>query len=250
MDPKKLFFDDRLSRCCTYCGRESATRDHVPSKVLLDKPYPPQLPVVGACLRCNGGFSLDEEYLACLLECVVVGSASPEAVERPKVKRLLAEKPALAQLIADSQSIDSEGVVTWKPILSRVENVLLKLATGHATYESAEFYGHDPSSITFAPVPLVPESERRTFETPVPFDLWPEIGTRAFVRMVHADADRTGSDSWQVVQEGRYRYLTSFGSAVAVRMVLSEYLLGEVIWNPALHGTAGAGGELENVRRT
>jgi hypothetical protein len=37
---------------------------------------------------------------------------------------------------------------------------------------------------------------------------------------------------WVVVQEGRYRFLTSTG-AVIVRMVLSEYLACEVVWSVA-----------------
>jgi hypothetical protein len=42
-----------------------------------------------------------------------------------------------------------------------------------------------------------------------------------------------GSDvfnGWIVVQPGRYRYLAYVDSAVTVRMVLSEYLACEVVW--------------------
>ena len=58
MDPRQLFFDDRFKDACAYCGNNADTRDHVPSKVLLDEPLPPDLPVVAACAglyfqRCN-----------------------------------------------------------------------------------------------------------------------------------------------------------------------------------------------------
>ena len=76
MDPRKLFVDERLIGSCVYCGGAPDSRDHVPSKVLLDDPLPPDLPVVEACSTCNGNFSLDEEYLACFLECVFSGSTS------------------------------------------------------------------------------------------------------------------------------------------------------------------------------
>jgi len=46
MDPRHLFIDERLTGICVYCGGQSDTKDHVPSKVLLDKPYPPQLPML------------------------------------------------------------------------------------------------------------------------------------------------------------------------------------------------------------
>ena len=74
MDPRKLFVDERLTGKCIYCGRNPETRDHVPSRVLLDKPFPDNLPVVDACRTCNEDFSQDEEYLACLIECAICGT--------------------------------------------------------------------------------------------------------------------------------------------------------------------------------
>jgi len=48
---------------CTYCGKEkSITADHVPPKNLFDRPYPPNLLTVPACVDCNGGFKKDDEY--------------------------------------------------------------------------------------------------------------------------------------------------------------------------------------------
>lgn len=67
MDQLKDYADDRLISGCTYCDGLAETRDHVPSRVLLDSPLPENLPVVGACWACNNGFSKDEEYFVCLL---------------------------------------------------------------------------------------------------------------------------------------------------------------------------------------
>jgi hypothetical protein len=184
MDPNKLFHDDRLARDCTYCGAWPSTRDHVPSKVLLDEPYPEQLPVVKACERCNHSFALDEEYVACFVDCVLAGSAYPTAVRRPKVRRLLAEKPSLAALIDQSRRVNDAGIVLWRPDTERVKNVLLKLARGHATFENAESYREEPITLCSMPLPLMPADQRTVFEDPPPCDVWPEIGTRAFGRMV------------------------------------------------------------------
>jgi hypothetical protein len=95
---------------CTYCGAMPATRDHVPSRVLLDEPFPTNLPVVSACEDCNNGFSLDEQYLACLIECAMSGSAEPESVHRGKIQRILMEKPAFAALIASCRRENESGV--------------------------------------------------------------------------------------------------------------------------------------------
>jgi hypothetical protein len=43
------YADERLTAACIYCGRATQTRDHVPSRVLLNEPYPNNLPVVPAC---------------------------------------------------------------------------------------------------------------------------------------------------------------------------------------------------------
>ena len=37
MDPRHLFIDERHTGMCVYCGTHPDTRDHVPSKVLLDE---------------------------------------------------------------------------------------------------------------------------------------------------------------------------------------------------------------------
>ena len=40
--------------------------------------YPIHMPTVQSCGNCNNGFSDDEEYLACFIECVVCGATDPE----------------------------------------------------------------------------------------------------------------------------------------------------------------------------
>ena len=67
MDQIKEFVDERQKAWCIQCGDQlgdvATNRDHVPSKALLRKPYPENLPVVDTCVACNKGFSPDEEYL-------------------------------------------------------------------------------------------------------------------------------------------------------------------------------------------
>src|SRR6266481_1612042 len=90
------YADIRHSERCVYCGDGGVkTRDHVPSKVLLDVPHPANLPVVPACESCNSSFSADEEYLACLLDCTLAGRTDPGRVRRQNIRRILAERPAL-----------------------------------------------------------------------------------------------------------------------------------------------------------
>src|SRR6266508_2272367 len=138
MDPSKLFADERFALLCVYCGADPTTTDHVPSKVLLDEPYPDNLPVVQACDACNNSFSRDEPYLACLVEFAVTGSVDPNSVHRQKVRRILIERPALASLIQSCRREGESGTVVWEADVGRVRNGVLKLARGHAAYECSE----------------------------------------------------------------------------------------------------------------
>lgn len=233
MDPRHLFMDERLiDAACVYCGGRSETRDHVPSKALLDGPYPEELPVVGACRSCNSSFSLDEQYLACLIECVVCGTVQGNRLQRNKVRCILVENPKLRSRIESSRSEGDRGLV-WQPELDRVRNVVLKLACGHAAYELYPQRA-GPAEVNFAPLLILGESERCAFEGVTNAGLagWPEIGTRAFSRAIRGGPDRFERDGeWIVVQPGRYRYAVLENDRVSVKMILSEYLACEVVWH-------------------
>jgi hypothetical protein len=223
------FIDERLlSACCVYCGGPQETRDHVPSKVLLDDPFPENLPVVGACRECNQGFARDEEYLACLLEVVLNGTTEDTFEMRPKVRKILAKRPSIAARIK-GQSVDNEAHPLWQPEIERLENVVLKLARGHAAYELLEPRIEAPNSVGIAPLISLTERQRRDFEQNEKSSLWPEVGSRAMIRMatIWPDPDY----AWIEVQPQRYRYAVSSDSGITVKIVMSEYLACEVQWD-------------------
>lgn len=232
MDPKHLFMDRRLAGMCVYCGAKPDTRDHVPSKVLLDEPYPSLLPVVEACSNCNVGFSLDEQYLSCFLECVICGTIDPRGLQRPKVKRILKDNPALQHRIDASRNSNESDSLIWQPETDRVRKIIAKLARGHAAYELYPKL-EDPLAVTVSPLPLLSEQEIEAFENVTSGELepWPEIGSRAFLRAWGKGPDRFEQLSgWIVIQPERYRYAVIENGGVLVRMVLSEYLACEVCW--------------------
>jgi hypothetical protein len=233
MDPRKLFVDERLSGSCVYCGGVPDSRDHVPSKVLLDDPLPPDLPVVEACSTCNGNFSLDEEYLACFLECVLSGSTSPESLSRPKIKSILARKVKLARRIQSCCWQGGDGSLTWEPEERRVRNVVLKLARGHAAFELSLPQIEEPDEVWVLPFATMSGAECDAFENTAPGEVrgWPEVGSRAFVRASGAKPYAGQAGPWVVVQANRYRYSVDQDDGVRVQMVLSEYLVCSVNWS-------------------
>lgn len=226
MEEMESFGDERQTAACAYCGGPWDTDDHVPSRVLLDEPYPPHLPVVGACQACNSSFSLDEEYVACLIECARVGSAEPSDRQRPKIRRILERRPKITARIAQCRS-EHEGQIVFMPEGGRVQAVVKKLAIGHALFELNERRHDEPASIIWKPLPALAPDELGAFEKPLgihDIGVWPEVGSRAMQRLALGE-------TWVTVQEGRYRYRAMASGNAVVRIVMSEYLYCEVVWN-------------------
>ena len=157
--------DIRTLGSCAFCGGSTGTRDHCPSRVFLDEPYPNNLPVVNACSECNAGFSADEEYLACLVSCVIAGTTDPDQIDRKKIKRILLKKPALRSRI-DLSISESDGQTTYQPESDRVSTVVTKLAKGHALFELHELCIEPPTTIEILPLMLLHGERLDMFENP------------------------------------------------------------------------------------
>jgi hypothetical protein len=189
-----------------------------------------------SCLSCNQGFSLDEEYLACLIECILIGEVNPTKIGRQRVAAILAKNSRLSEMLKKSRVVKEHGIVEWRADTNRITAVLLKLARGHVAYELNEPRLEEPKFFAFKPLFLMTESERNAFEDDGPRDLaseplWPEVGSRAMQRIMVV-GNMLLDEGWLVVQEGRYRFLPLYGTAgVGARIVIREYLACEVIWN-------------------
>jgi hypothetical protein len=230
MDPKKLFIDERLKGNCAHCGAGADSRDHIPSRVILDEPYPENLPVAESCSKCNGGFSADEEYLSCLIECVIHGTTEPNDRFREKVAKTLKARPSIAARIESGKSFDQNNNVIWQPEWASVREVVLKLARGHMSYELGLQHVEEPQIVDICPFPCFTEDELKRFNS-LDEDsglLYPEIGSRAFVNLLSGKP--TAYEEWHVVQKGRYRYAVGQSSGDWVKFILSEYLACRVVW--------------------
>lgn len=236
MDQIKEFVDDRQKSWCLHCGCGIASleinRDHVPSKSLLQKPYPDNLPVVPACKACNEGFSLDEEYLVAFLGCVLTGSTEPEGQRIQKAQRILGENTALRTRIerakTEYRTQGGETRCIWTPETERVNRVILKNARGHAFFEYGEPMLAEPSHIWSAPLETLTAQQREDFENIDMGSGWPEVGSRMMTRLM------TGQDmsgGWVVVQDDTYRYGVAQQGVMLVRSVILEYLATEVFWS-------------------
>lgn len=218
--------DKRQTDNCIYCGKGIETKEHIPPKVLLDEPYPENLPTVQACATCNQGFSLDEEYFACLIECARIGSIDLKVIERDKIRAILSRKKALLDKLEKAITETPEGQKAFSVEPERFKKILLKIAQGHALYEQNEPKREEEiSSFAFGTLEMLSEEARTYFEMIPQANKAPEVGSRAMQNILISD-DLIGMP-WIEVQENRYRYLTF---EEGVQMVFSEYIWCEIIW--------------------
>lgn len=242
VDQLRDLSDERLRDGCVFCDdKVEDTRDHVPSRVLLDRPYPENLPVVPACTACNNGFSLDEQYLACLIDCVVAGSTDPQRVQRDQVRKILEQNPKLRERLEGAR-LENGGSTFFVPEADRVRNVVMKLARGHAAFELGTPQRRPPDSVWWAVLGGMEDADAEPFLSPHVHHLLGEIGSRATQRMAVLEVTLESSKGelvrvplictmWVDVQEGRYRYqAVEDHDGVTIRMVLGEYLACEVRW--------------------
>ena len=226
----KTFSDNRLDYYCAYCGGWTETRDHVPSKVLLDDPYPDNLPVVQCCKKCNNNFSLDEEYFACFIECVVSGTTELDGIKREKIRKILRYKPKLLAKIEQSR-FESNSKVYFKIDEQRFINVILKLARGHVKFENSDSILEEPDSIWIKPLELMQEDELSSFLSIDHSGIVPEMGSRASQRILISDVNIIYED-WIIVQDSIYRYSVQIDlGRTIVKFIIRDYLAGEVIWD-------------------
>lgn len=212
--------DSRQQSFCVFCGGTPDTKDHLPSRVFLDQPYPEDLAHVPACRDCNNGFSLDEEYVAVLLEGEASGSCP--GAQRPQIRKVLDRKPKLRNRVMN----DLASSLSDKD--ERIKRVLIKLARGHVAYDLNDPQLDEPTYISLARLQDLSPQTRKAFETPPAVDIYPEVGSRSFLEMV--SSQRSAHWVWVEAQRGRYRYLPYIGDGIGVRMVIGEFLAGEVIW--------------------
>jgi hypothetical protein len=224
MKQVRPFVDERLSCFCYSCNGVPATRDHVPAKVFLDEPFPDNLPIVGACRDCNEGASVDEEYVACLLEVAACGFSSEP--ERPKIRRIFRERPAIAARLG--RAVTPEGYIAVER--ERVRRVITKLARGLWSYESGEPTGLMNAEARFNPIAILADDDLDAFLTMSPPTIFPEVGSRLMIKVIEGLGEGQGFDPWQIVQPSRFSYAVDIGGGASarVKMIIRDVLAAEV----------------------
>jgi hypothetical protein len=116
---------------CLYCGVMATTRDHVPPRCLLEKPYPPNLKTISACSKCNKSFSLDEEYFLTVLAHIGTTHSLTSKVEAGGiVDRALSQSPTFDDRIVNSLLVTEDGRISFQAEINRISRIVQKIAYG------------------------------------------------------------------------------------------------------------------------
>lgn len=229
--------DERHKSWCIHCGVVLASvetnLDHVPSKSILDRPLPENLPTIRICRSCNTSFSNDEEYFSAFLGSVLAGTTDPghQIVER--AGRTLSKNSRLQDKIEGrrrvERNVDGIDCVSFKPDIDRIRNVVIKNARGHVLFEHGKSARGEPAHIAIEPLQILTPEVVRIFETIDYGSVWPEVGSRLMSRLIGGEDMRP--DGWVIVQPNVYRFAVVDGGQFVVRTVIREYLATEVIWD-------------------
>lgn len=230
MNPNKTYYgDSRLNYFCAFCGSPADTEDHVPSRCFLDKPYPPELPVIPCCHKCNHDFSIDEEYVSCLIDCMKANTADPSLIQRDKTRETLLHSSKLQERIA-AQIRNFGGYSLLDYEKDRFMNVIRKLAFGHLAFENNHLTWNSTLCFSMWLVPEMRESQRTTFFKSFTGDLLPEVSSHSLEHILffrNANNEIQYAAPWVIVQEGRYAYCVSPDSN-KVKFVIADHLAVEV----------------------
>ena len=229
-------FSDQLSGvycipCPEYDHSGRYNRDHIPTKALLNPPYPENLMDVGMCQECNSGFAKDEEYFAAFLASTICGSIEPDPQQFPTASRILAHNARLRNRIKGARRVQGtlwkDTEVIWTPELERIKRVIVKNARGHILIELGQAITLPPTYVHIVPIEQLSPQQRSQFEDPPGSAGWPELGSRLMLRLL--ETGECGEGGWIEVQDSVYRYAVD--ELPKVRIVLREYLAAEVAWD-------------------
>lgn len=231
------YADERHKGWCIHCkaglGNVESNLDHVPSKSILDRPFPNDLPTVRICKSCNTSFSNDEEYFIAFLGSVLAGSADPDQQVVARSEKILGSNYRLQDEIESQLQIvkdaDGNDQITFVPDMAKIQNVVVKNARGHVLFEHGQPAEGEPARVAIQPIPTLSPDMLSNFETIDYGAGWPEVGSRLMQRLVSGEDMR--SDGWVVVQPNVYRFAVTDQGQFIVRTVIREYLATEVAWD-------------------
>jgi hypothetical protein len=238
----KIIYNRNSYSECVYCGGEADTREHVPSKVFLVKPYPDNLGIIPACLKCNNSYSKDELFLSILIEKLKSKHYGQKYSQSKEVETRIKSNEKIAFEI--EQAIENNSINKFEKKISRI---IFKLALGHSVYELSEGFKIQDGTINYSFLDSM--STRETEEFSLPFNIskepLPEIGSRVYQRIMVLTLDLVAVNDpeqkmdapiifldWVDVQQSKYNYTSYiFGNKIITKIIINDFMYTEISIN-------------------
>lgn len=239
---------------CIYCGNKADSREHIPSKIFIDKPYPPNLYLVPACKACNNSFSADELYTWFVLKHLEIKFGKPKLSEYEE-QRYNKYPSICSEVTNDIHTFSEDETLCYFFRSSRIERILAKLALGHMVYELSEGY-HIESEyswhverIVYGFRPVLSQEVINDYDCAMDIKelMLPEVGSRVYdhiypisIPLSQIDNDhmlvlRSLLLDWTDIQDQKYRYIALFDADSAqVNIVIDEFLYTTVFFTRQL----------------
>ncbi|MGO4498591.1 hypothetical protein AB4114_22175 [Paenibacillus sp. 2RAB27] len=230
----KVVYDKESYSECIYCGKQAKTREHIPSKVLLSKSYPDNLGIVPSCKECNKSFSGDELCLSLLIEIKKRKHYGAKYIFSEEVESRIRYNKTL---VKDIEEVIENG--NLKKFDEKISAIVFKLAVGHSVYELSEGYCINKGSINYSFADSLSIEEIEEFSLPfdISGELFPEIGSRVYDRVIVLDLDLVAVNNeeqklsthlvlldWVNVQDSMYSYTSyRFGDEIIIKMIISDF---------------------------
>lgn len=238
----KVVYKEGQYSDCIYCGKQAKTREHIPSKVFLEKPFPDNLGIVPACVECNKSFSKDELFLSLLIEILKSKHYGHSYVfTEDTAGRMVYNKTLVKEI---ETTIEKNRLTQFE---DRISKIIFKLAIGHSVFELSEGYCLNNGSLRYSFANMMSHEEIEEFKLPfnIGDSLLPEIGSRVYDRIMVIELDLAAVHSseqklktqlvlldWIDVQDNKYIYTCyRFGEEIVVKLIISDFLYAEVIIN-------------------
>jgi len=226
----------RFDSICIYCHTNIAnSREHLPSRIFLDTPYPEEYSIVPACKKCNSGFSTDEVYVSCFIDKLRNAISKNINPLREKTVSSINHDKELARALNEQIRTDGEKIfVKYEP--EPFSKILTKLAKGHLCQMQDKVFESDCLfNCNFKFSPDLSEVERYHFEELPLAGMINECGSDFTHGLIIVEGIGLPSQAfvpWNEIQEGNYRYLTYFDhDNYIVRIVICETLFAEVLFS-------------------
>ena len=234
----RVVFERSSNMQCVYCGEKANTREHCPSKVFMRKPYPPDLPIVPACEKCNNNFSSDELYTKAFIEAY-------EYYCSYKSKTILSERKEIKEAQQKFDECISSGKIYFD---DRIARILIKLAICHMAYELTTGYYTDTwmgipeyVSYTFRPNMQTNEIDSWSRFIPMNDNIIPIVGSRAYNHIYVIEPVMIAVENgeklkvpfavmdWIDVQDNYYRYVCWLDqNHIHVKIVIDEFMFIDI----------------------